>query len=295
MKKNIYKILATAFAATIVATAPVTSLTAHAIWTDGNGSWYDDDGNLVGLGFNQNAHDDTDRGAMPDDYWSSQESSSSSSSSSSESAPAPAPAPEPAPAPAPEPTPAPEPAPAPAPAPSESSQPAPAPAESTPAPAPAPEPAPAPTVEAAPEQAPSVESAPAAEKKDSSTAKKDSKNNSKETKLVSDKDGKLVNGKFTYVISKGRTLCRIYYEGKCRTFFFVTDSNGGTVELDSITIRRDENGYCHMDIIAEESADTVKVNLNKKSMDNLATVIGMSTFSVNGTKVSLASAIEDTK
>lgn len=275
MKKNIYKLLITAFAVAFAMSTPMASLTAHAIWTDGNGSWYDDDGNLVGLGFNQNAHDDTDRGAMPDDYWSGG-GSSSSSSSSSESAPAPAPAPEPAPAPAPEPTPAP--APAPAPAPSESSQPAPSPAESAPAPAPS-----------------TGEPAPAAEKKDSSTAKKDSKNNSKETKLVSDKDGKLVNGKFTYVISKGRTLCRIYYEGKYRTFFIVTDSDGGTVELDSVIIRRDENGYCHMDIIAEESADTVKVNLNKKSIDNLATVIGMSTFSVNGAKVSLASTIEDIK
>ena len=75
----------------------------------------------------------------------------------------------------------------------------------------------------------------------------------------------------------------------------MTDSDGGTVELDSVIIRRDENGYYHMDIITEESADTVKVNLNKNSIDNLATVIGMSTFSVNGTKVSLASTIEDIK
>lgn len=50
MKKNIYKLLATAFAVALIAASPVTSITSHA------------------LGFNPGARDDTDYGYRPDDY-----------------------------------------------------------------------------------------------------------------------------------------------------------------------------------------------------------------------------------
>lgn len=303
MKKNIYKLLATAFAVALVASAPATSLTAHAIWTDGNGSWYDEDGNLVGLGFNQNANDSKandskDRGAMPDDYWSSQESSSSSSSSSSESAPEPAPAPA-------------EPAPAPASAPSESSQPAPAPAESTPTPAPStgePAPAPAPSTSES-VQAP-VESAPAVEKKENGTAKTDSKksgnksdakseakskdkDNCKDSTVTvsSDKDGKLVHGKFTYVISSDRTLCEVYYDGKYMACLAVNDSKGSKAAIESITLEEGKNGYCTMDITVSESTKTAKVtiiNADSKGAYSLVKTIGVKTVTVGGVKVPLA-------
>lgn len=68
--KKMYGIFATMFALALVAASPVGALTARA----------------EGLGFNPNAHDSTERGEMPDDYW---ESKSSSSSESSTPAPAP--------------------------------------------------------------------------------------------------------------------------------------------------------------------------------------------------------------
>ncbi len=67
MKKNIYRILASAFALGLFAASPATSITTHA------------------LGFNSGAEDDTDYGSMPDNYWSSSSSSDSGSSSSSDS------------------------------------------------------------------------------------------------------------------------------------------------------------------------------------------------------------------
>lgn len=69
MKKNIYTILATAVALALIVASPVTSITSHA------------------LGFNPGAHDDTDYGRMPDDYWSWSSGSSSSESSQPASAP----------------------------------------------------------------------------------------------------------------------------------------------------------------------------------------------------------------
>lgn len=68
--KKMYGIFATMFALALVAASPVGTLTACA----------------EGLGFNPNAHDSTERGEMPDDYW---ESKSSSSSESNTPAPAP--------------------------------------------------------------------------------------------------------------------------------------------------------------------------------------------------------------
>lgn len=83
MKKNVYKTLAAAFAVALVVSSPATSITSQA------------------YGFNADAHDDTDRGIMPDDYWASVSGTSSSTSSSSieSSQPATAPASTPAPAP----------------------------------------------------------------------------------------------------------------------------------------------------------------------------------------------------
>lgn len=50
MKKNIYKLLATAFAVAFIVASPATTITSHA------------------LGFNPGARDDTDYGYRPDDY-----------------------------------------------------------------------------------------------------------------------------------------------------------------------------------------------------------------------------------
>lgn len=62
-KKNIYRVLATAFAVTLVVTSPMASMTTYA------------------LGFNIDAQDDTDYGEMPANYWDSFKSESSSSES----------------------------------------------------------------------------------------------------------------------------------------------------------------------------------------------------------------------
>ena len=317
MKKNIYKILATAFALSLIAASPATSLTTHARID------YDEDGNITGMGFNRGEDswdDGKDRGAMPDDAWSKWDApSTSNSSSSSESAPEPAPAPA-------EPTPEPAPAPAPAPTPSESSQPAPAPAPAESAPAPAPstgEPAPAPapstseSVQAPVESAPAVEaapapaeSAPAVEKKDNGTAKTDSKksgnksdakseakskdnDNSKDSTVTvtSDEDGKLVHGKFTYVISSDRTLCEVYYDGKYTACLAANDSKGNNAAIESITLEEDKNGYCTLEITVGESAKTTKVtitNEGSKGTYSLVKTIGVKTVTVNGVKVPLA-------
>ena len=324
MKKNIYKVLAVSFALSLIMASPMASLTTHAsVYSDGNGRWYNDngdwteggtwydkDGNVIGMGLNPDpdAYDHTDRGAMPDDYWDNP-GKYWDDSSSSESAPEPAPAPaEPAPAPA-EPTPAP--APAPAPAPSESSQPAPAPAESMPAPAPStgePAPAPAPSTSES-VQAP-VESAPAVEKKENGTAKTDSKksgnksdakfeakskdkDNCKDSTVTvsSDKDGKLVHGKFTYVISSDRTLCEVYYDGKYMACLAVNDSKGSKAAIESITLEEGKNGYCTMDITVSESTKTAKVtiiNADSKGAYSLVKTIGVKTVTVGGVKVPLA-------
>lgn len=68
MKKNTYKILASAFALGLFAASPATSITTHA------------------LGFNADAPEhESGGGTMPDNYWSSSSSSDSGSSSSSDS------------------------------------------------------------------------------------------------------------------------------------------------------------------------------------------------------------------
>lgn len=76
MKKNIYKTLAATFALALVAASPATAITTHA----------------AGFGFNPHAHDYTDRGTMPDDYWTKLTDGSNDCSSSS-STPTPAPTP----------------------------------------------------------------------------------------------------------------------------------------------------------------------------------------------------------
>lgn len=64
MKKNIYRILATAFAMALMVASPTTAITSHA------------------YGFNPDAHDDTDYGMRPSGGGSSDSGSSSSSSDS---------------------------------------------------------------------------------------------------------------------------------------------------------------------------------------------------------------------
>lgn len=318
MKKNIYKILAASFALSLIMTSPVASITSHAAEdglgfngdfsekgdSNNHGAMSDDywgggSSSSTGMGFNEDAEDNNDYGAMPDDYWSGGD-NSSSSSSSSESAPAPEPAP------------------------AEPAQPAPAPAESTPAPAPStgePAPAPAPStsesVQAPAESAPAVEAAPApaesapAEKaKDSSTAKTDSKksgnksdakseakskdnDNSKDSTVTvsSDEDGKLVHGKFTYVISSDRTLCEVYYDGKYMACLAVNDSKGSKATIESITLEQGKIGYCTLEITVGENTKTTKVtivNEGSKGAYSLVKTIGVKTVTINGVKVPLA-------
>lgn len=324
MKKNIYKVLAVSFALSLIMASPMASLTTHAsVYSDGNGRWYNDngdwteggtwydkDGNVIGMGLNpdHDAYDHTDRGAMPDDYWDNPSKywdDSSSSESASEPAPAPA-------------------EPAPAPAPSESSQPTPAPAESTPAPAPStgePAPAPAPltseSVQAPVESAPAVEaapapaeSAPAVEKEDNGTAKTDSKksgnksdakseakskdnDNSKDSTVTftSDEDGKLVHGKFTYVISSDRTQCEVYYDGKYMACLAVNDSIGSKAAIERITLEEGKIGCCTLEITVGESTKTTKVTITNeggKGAYSLVKTIGVKTVTINDVKVPLA-------
>lgn len=67
MKKNVYRILAAAFAMALVMASPSATITSHA------------------LGFNPGAHDDTDRGEMPSGYYDHSDSSNNGSSSNESS------------------------------------------------------------------------------------------------------------------------------------------------------------------------------------------------------------------
>lgn len=119
---------------------------------------------------------------------------------------------------------------------------------------------------------------------------KTSNRKTEKTTNVSDKDGKLVYGKYTYVISKSHMLCSVYYDGKYMGHIIVIDSEGNIADIDSITIEEDRNGDLNMDISVDKEVEAAKVVVTKacKTSDySVSKAIGVRTISVNGIKVTL--------
>ena len=136
---------------------------------------------------------------------------------------------------------------------------------------------------------------PRVDTKKSETKKTDTKKSEvKKTETVmnvTDKEGKLTYGRYTYVISRTRAVCSVYYDEKYMASVTVIDSKGKLVEIQSIMIQKGTNGSLNMEINVDEDVEAAKIIITKaiKESDySIEKSVGVRTLTINGVKLPIA-------
>lgn len=241
MKNKVYKALAAAFAMALVVASPVTSITCHA----------------SGWGFNEDAHDDTERGEIPDGYWDWVNDNGSSDSGSSYEEPA---------APKVEYT-----------APSDSGSNTGSGASYN---------------EASSSNNGTSGTAVATSGKavaaTGNTAKKTANN-----VTVNVTGGQ----KFRIVTNADYMAYQVYHCGISQASFAVTDADGNAVAFSSVKLEKGEDGLWYLNIAFAEGVDTkdFTVTVTKGDASYLATKLGVSGIKINGTVALSTVPATDTK